>query len=151
MMYLSVTISTPIGNLAPLEFVAHLASSRKKAGEPVIGNSPSAAESEIPQIENNETLSLTKDEVRELWVDAMTGHQNPVKGMSMKFIVPKLINGEVKVEIDVEDIVSEVNFWVSSLVMYVMEGDLSMRVVKIFMTKSLNFVQLRDMYYHGED
>lgn len=81
-------------------------------------------------------------------MDFLNDNRNPAKGRSMKFIAPKIINGETEVEIDVEDIISELKFWQSSLVLYALGGELSMNAVKNLMITNWNFVQLPDMYYH---
>ncbi|CAK8534896.1 unnamed protein product [Lathyrus sativus] len=90
------------------------------------------------------------EEVRKLWVDVLKDNRNPTKGRAMKFIAPQVVNGKVEVVIEDEDIISEVKFWESSLILYTMGVDLSMNAVKNFMTKNWNFVQLPDMYYNDE-
>jgi hypothetical protein len=70
--------------------------------------------------------------------------------MKTEFVTPKLVNGEIEVEIDATDIINEVKFWDSALIMYVLGGELSMNGVKQFMTKMWNFVQLPYMYYNEE-
>jgi hypothetical protein len=89
-------------------------------------------------------------ETGKLWVDVLNGNRNPGKGMKMEFVTPKLVNGEIEVEIDEADIINEVKFWDSALIMYVLGGELSMNGVKQFMIKMWNFVQLPDMYYNEE-
>ncbi|CAI8588750.1 unnamed protein product [Vicia faba] len=101
---------------------------------------------EIPK--SAETLSPKL--VRKLWVDVLNDNRNPAKGRSMTFTAPKIVNGEIEMEIDDEDVISELNFWQSSLVLYALGGELNMNVVKNFMVKSWNFLQLPDMYYHEE-
>jgi hypothetical protein len=68
----------------------------------------------------------------------------------MEFVTPKLVNGEIEVEIDEADIINEVKFWDSALIMYVLGGELSMNGVKQFMIKMWNLVKLPDMYYNEE-
>jgi hypothetical protein len=68
----------------------------------------------------------------------------------MEFVAPKRVNGAVEVEIEEADIMSEVKFWASSLIMYVLGGDLSMSAVKQFMIRNWNFVKLPDMFYNEE-
>lgn len=50
--------------------------------------------------------------------------------MTGSSFVPKRVIGEVEIEIDNEDIESEVKFWDSTLIMYVLGGDWSMNIVK---------------------
>lgn len=68
----------------------------------------------------------------------------------MVYIAPTVSNGEIEVEINDEDMASELQFWENALIMYVMGEDLSMRAIKNFMQKMWNFVQLPDLYYHDE-
>ncbi|KAK2451010.1 hypothetical protein QL285_010100 [Trifolium repens] len=82
---------------------------------------------------------------KKLWVEMLNGNRNPEKGMKIEFITPKVVNGEIEVEIDESDIINEVKFWDSALIMYVIGGDLSMNGVKQFMSKMWNFVKLPDM------
>jgi hypothetical protein len=70
---------------------------------------------------------------KKLWVEMLNGNRNPEKGMKMEFITPKVVNGEIEVEIDEADIINEVKFWDSALIMYILGGDLSMNGVKQFM------------------
>ncbi|CAI8597013.1 unnamed protein product [Vicia faba] len=97
-----------------------------------------------------ETLDPKLEGVRKLWVDALNDNRNPAKERSIKFIVPKMVNGEIEVKIEEDDVISEVIFWKPSLVLYTLGGELSMNAVKNFMIKHWNFVQLSDMYYHEE-
>ncbi|XP_058746636.1 uncharacterized protein LOC131619565 [Vicia villosa] len=96
------------------------------------------------------TAKPVVNEERKLWVDVLNDNRNPAKGRSMRYIALKMANGVVEVEIAPEDVASELDFWASSLIMYVMGGDLSMNSVKTYMTKQWNFVQVPDMYYHKE-
>lgn len=106
---------------------------------------------EIEEAES-ETLESTKgeNEPRKLWIDVIRGNRNLGNGMAIEFIAPKIIEGIAEVEIEEEDIVNEVKFWDTTLIMYVIGGDLSMHVVKQFMMKQWNFVKLPDMYYNNE-
>jgi hypothetical protein len=87
---------------------------------------------------------------QQLWVDVLSGNRNPANGLAMEFVAPKRVNGDIEVEIDFTDIESEVKFWASSLIMYVLGGELSMNAVKQFMVRHWNFVKLPDMFYHDE-
>ncbi|XP_058746634.1 uncharacterized protein LOC131619563 [Vicia villosa] len=68
----------------------------------------------------------------------------------MEFVAPQLINGEVQVAIKEEDIIDELKYWESALIMYVIGSDLSMNMVKHFMMKNWNFVKMPDMFYNDE-
>jgi hypothetical protein len=93
---------------------------------------------------------LQRDDTKKLWVDVLSGNRNPANGLAMEYVAPKLVNGEVEVEIENSDIESEVKFWESSLIMYVLGSELSMSAVKQFMIKTWNFVKLPDMFYNEE-
>lgn len=68
----------------------------------------------------------------------------------MEFEAPKKIDGEPEVEIEAEDIESEMEFWKAGLILFAVGKDLSMNDVKQFMVKVWNFVRLHDLYYHDE-
>jgi hypothetical protein len=68
----------------------------------------------------------------------------------MEYVAPKRVNGEIEVEIEASDVDSEIQYWASSLIMYVLGGDLSMSAVKQFMTRHWSFVKLPDMFYNEE-
>ncbi|CAK8578828.1 unnamed protein product [Lathyrus sativus] len=87
---------------------------------------------------------------QKLWVDIINENRNPPKGLTMEFVAPKIIDGEVEIQIEEEDVEKEVKFWESALIMYVLSEDLSMNAVKQFMMKSWNFVKLPDMFYNEE-
>ncbi|CAJ2641905.1 unnamed protein product [Trifolium pratense] len=118
--------------------------STEKAGE----DEPSFQIHEEQSIANKSEEQ--KDDTQKLWVDVLSGNRNPINGLAMEFVAPKFVNGEVEVEIEAADIESEVKFWQSSLIMYVLGGDLSMNAVKQFMIKTWNFVKLPDMFYNEE-
>ena len=99
------------------------------------------------------TIQMEKkidDEQRKLWVDVVNENRNPTKGMPLKYFAPQIVNGEVEVMIEDEDIESELKFWDTTLIMYVLGADMSMHSVKHFMMQNWNFVPLPDMYYHDE-
>ncbi|XP_058783598.1 uncharacterized protein LOC131658307 [Vicia villosa] len=89
-------------------------------------------------------------ETRKLWVDVLSNNQKPGNGLALDFIAPKVINGEIVVEIEKSDIESVIRYWESALIMYVLGGDLSMNMVKQFMTKNWNTVKLPDLLYHND-
>ncbi|XP_058784375.1 uncharacterized protein LOC131659164 [Vicia villosa] len=87
---------------------------------------------------------------RKLWVDVLSENRNPMKRLSMQYVAPSMVNGEIEIEIVEEDIVSEVKFWEYALILYALGEELSMTMVKTFMVKTWNFVKLSDMYYHDD-
>lgn len=52
------------------------------------------------------------------------------------------MEGELEVEIEEEDVESEMKYWEASLIMYVIGKDLSLNVVKQFMIRYWNFIKL---------
>lgn len=61
-------------------------------------------------------------EPRKLWIDVLSKNRIQVNGMDIEYVAPKLVNGEIEIEIEEEDIVSEIKFWESALIMYVLRG-----------------------------
>ncbi|CAJ2662985.1 unnamed protein product [Trifolium pratense] len=110
----------------------------------------SKASSIAPKDLNDPADCKQQDGTKKLWVDVLSGNRNPANGLAMEYVAPTRVNGEVEVEIDAADIASEVKFWETSLIMYVLGGDLSMTAVKQFMTKFWNFAKLPDMFYNEE-
>ncbi|CAK8571678.1 unnamed protein product [Lathyrus sativus] len=66
----------------------------------------------------------------------------------MEFVAPKIIDGEMEIQIEEEDVEKEVKFWESALIMSALGVDISMNAVKQFMSKSWNFVKLPDIFYN---
>ncbi|CAI8613593.1 unnamed protein product [Vicia faba] len=79
--------------------------------------------------------SIESTEARKLWVEVLSGNLNPGNGMKMSMVRSRLRSKKL---------------WDSSLIMYVLGGELSMNEVKQFMLKMWNFVKLPDMYYNEE-
>lgn len=69
-------------------------------------------------------------------MDIINENRNPVEGLTMEFVAPKVIDGEIEIKIKAEDIELEVKFWESALIMYVLGDDPSMNAVKQFMMKN---------------
>ncbi|XP_058726439.1 uncharacterized protein LOC131597787 [Vicia villosa] len=110
-------------------------------------------EDERPKVNQPITETLITKEVqatRKLWVDVISENRNPAKGMSMAYIAPKLVNGKVEIEIEREDIKTEIQFLENALILYVMGENLSMNTVKNYMMKFWNFVQTPDFYYNED-
>ncbi|CAK8537114.1 unnamed protein product [Lathyrus sativus] len=89
-------------------------------------------------------------EQRKLWVDVLNDNHNPTKGVSMKYVPPSIVAGEIQITIEDEDVETELKFWENSLIMYVLGGDLSMNTVKNFMERVWNFIKLPNIHYHEE-
>lgn len=66
----------------------------------------------------------------------------------MVYVAPKHVDGEVEIEDD--DVTSELQFWENSLILYVLSEDISVNMVKYFMVRVWNFVQLPNMYYRDD-
>lgn len=97
----------------------------------IIANSSENNGSKETKEEKEATTLITEEpkEIRKLWVDFLDDNRNSAKGKVMEFIAPKIVNREIEVEIKEEDIEVEVKFWDTSLIMYVLGGDLSMNTV----------------------
>lgn len=52
----------------------------------------------------------TNDETKKLWVEVLSGYQNPETKMTIEFVTPKIVNGEIEIEIEESDIKNEVKF-----------------------------------------
>ncbi|XP_058764837.1 uncharacterized protein LOC131638301 [Vicia villosa] len=61
------------------------------------------------------------------------------------FVAPNIIDGGIEIEIEDEDIASEVKYWENALILYAMGEDLSMHMVKNFMEKAWNFIKLPEL------
>ncbi|XP_058764506.1 uncharacterized protein LOC131637957 [Vicia villosa] len=92
-----------------------------------------------------ETLSEQR-----LWVDVISGNRLPANGIMIGYSAPKIVEGEIEVEIEAADVQSEVKFWEHTLIMYVLGKDLSMNAVKQFMLRTWNFVKLPELFYHDD-
>ncbi|MCI29223.1 hypothetical protein A2U01_0050432, partial [Trifolium medium] len=44
---------------------------------------------------------------KKLWVEVLSGNRNPGNGMKIEFVTPKIVNGEIEVQIDEADIINE--------------------------------------------
>ncbi|XP_058733337.1 uncharacterized protein LOC131604942 [Vicia villosa] len=76
----------------------------------------------------------------------------------MEFVAPKVVDGEIEIEIDGDieieirekDVELELLYWDSTLILYALGGDINMNMLKHYMERIWNFVQLPDMVYHEE-
>lgn len=63
----------------------------------------------------DETLDVVNNEktkeTRKLCVDVLTNNRNLANGMVIENIAPKLVDAEIKIEIEEEDIEYDVKFW----------------------------------------
>lgn len=90
------------------------------------------------------------EEPKKLWVDVISGNRIPSNGAAIEYFAPKVVEGEIEVEIEEEGILSELKYWETTLIMYVLGRELSMNAVKQYMMKFWSFVQLPEMYYHED-
>ncbi|CAK8573596.1 unnamed protein product [Lathyrus sativus] len=103
--------------------------------------------------ENKETLTepiQPQHEERKPWVDVINDNRNPARGMDIEYVAPNLINGVFEINIEQEDIETEIQFWDNALILYVVGDDLSMNTVKNFMQRMWNFVKMPDLYYYDD-
>lgn len=108
-------------------------------------NLPNCNVPEKPKEETNENKVP-----RKLWTDVISGNRKPENGMALEFFAPKIVEGKPIAEIKPEDIIGELKYWESALIMYVIGRDLSMNSVKQFMEKNWSFVKLPDLFYNDE-
>ncbi|XP_058775452.1 uncharacterized protein LOC131649713 [Vicia villosa] len=95
-------------------------------------------------------LKETSQPERKLWVDIVSENRNPSKGLSIQYVAPNLVDGEIEVAIEEDDVASEIHSWANSLILYAFGEDLSINMVKNYMAKTWNFVKLPDLYYNDD-
>ncbi|XP_058726185.1 uncharacterized protein LOC131597508 [Vicia villosa] len=100
--------------------------------------------------EKEHNLKETTQPEQKLWVDIVSENRNPSKGLSIQYVAPNLVDGEVEVAIEEDDVASEIHFWANSLILYAFGEDLSMNMVKNYMAKTWNFVKLPNLYYNDD-
>ncbi|XP_058751687.1 uncharacterized protein LOC131624790 [Vicia villosa] len=86
----------------------------------------------------------------QLWVDVIKGNRLPSSGREIEYTVPKVVNGEIEVQLEEQDLVSEMKFSEHALIMYALGDELSMNGVRKFMMNYWNFVTLPELYYNEE-
>lgn len=65
------------------------------------------------------------------WVDVIRGNRNTSNGRVIQFVAPKVVDGIVEVEIEEEDVISEIQYCETSTIMYTIGVGISMHAVKI--------------------
>lgn len=70
--------------------------------------------------------------------------------MKVDFEAPRMVASEPEVEIQEEDVESELVFRKGGLTLFALGNNLSMNAVKQLMAKVWNFVALPDLYYHEQ-
>ncbi|CAK8535666.1 unnamed protein product [Lathyrus sativus] len=68
----------------------------------------------------------------------------------MEYVAPKVINGVIEIDIEQEDIETELRFWDNALILYVVGDNLSLNTMKNFMRRMWNFIKIPDLYYHDD-
>ncbi|CAK8565025.1 unnamed protein product [Lathyrus sativus] len=154
---LSLVVSTPVSqSVLRSHNVSKNLSTEENVGIKYLGETSDATEDGSIAKKSNEIelekprSTPTPEEGRKLWADVLKDNRNPAKGRAMKFIPPQVVEGKIEVQIEEDDVSSEIKFWESSLILYAMGADLSMNVVKNFMTRTWNFVELPNMYFNDE-
>ena len=113
-----------------------------------VSRQPDAVDCNVPEKPKEET---SENKVpRKLWTDVISGNRKPENGMALEFFASKIVEGKPIAEIEPEDIIGELKYWESALIMYVIGRDLSMNSVKQFMEKNWSFVKLPDLFYNDE-
>lgn len=85
-----------------------------------------------------------------LWVDVIRGNRQTSNGKAVPFVAPMVMNGVKEVEIELEDVEAEIQYWDNALIMYAIGGNLSMHAVKNYMRKMWSFMQIPQMFYNEE-
>lgn len=117
-------------------------------------NEKSSEHEMISQVlEKNSPLDLNtildlEEPAKKLWIDVFSGNRIPANGMTVEFVSPKIVDGEIEVGIEDAMLKSRWNFGKLSLIMYVLGRDLNMNGVKQYMMRFWNFIQLTEMYNH---
>lgn len=93
---------------------------------------------------------VTEEQNPRLWTDVITGNREPARGLTIGYTAPAIVDGDIEITIEESDVISETKFWESSLIMYVLGGDLTMNSVKQYMIKFWNFVTLPEIFYNEE-
>lgn len=107
----------------------------------------SQAREENPSLELNKTNTY-EEWAKKIWIDVISGNRIPANGVAIEFIAQKIVEGEIKVDIEEADVEPEVKFWEYAHIIYALGRYLSMNIVKQYMSKLWNFIQLLDMFYH---
>lgn len=89
-------------------------------------------------------------ELERPWVDIIKGNRLTSNGIETEYTAPMIIDGEIEVNINEHDIASNTVYWEHALIMYALEQELLMNVVKKFMVNTWNFVALPELYYNEE-
>ncbi|CAK8560653.1 unnamed protein product [Lathyrus sativus] len=134
----------------------NLASLKTPEAEPSTTPTVNEDVTNIEKLAQATTETLTeppqvKSDERKLWVDVISDNRNPVKGLSMEYVAPKVINGVIEIDIEQEDIETELRFWDNALILYVVGDDLSMNTMKNFIQRMWNFIKMPDLYYHDDE
>ncbi|XP_058746194.1 uncharacterized protein LOC131619069 [Vicia villosa] len=125
-------------------------------GEVVIDNPKvivvDSLNTENPDSTRDNTKEVVKSPIRvsptKTWVDVIQGNRDIKRGMALRYIPPTMINGEVEISIEDKDVVNELNYWESAMILFAMGESLSMNAIKKFMEKVWNFFSLPELYYN---
>ncbi|XP_058745862.1 uncharacterized protein LOC131618712 [Vicia villosa] len=90
------------------------------------------------------------EEKNQPWVDVIKGNRLPFSRKHIEYTPPRVVNGEIEVNLEESDIVSEVQYWENAIVIYVIGSNLSMNAVKTFINNVWNFVSMPNIYYNEE-
>ncbi|CAI8608621.1 unnamed protein product [Vicia faba] len=126
-------------------------SERSSTIEPEIGLIVMVEEEKTATLDVNEVINQkVGEEPKKLWVDVISGNRILSNGAAIEYFSLKIVEGEIEVEIEEEDILDDLKYLETTLIMYVLGMDLSINAVKQYMTKFWSFVQLPKMYYHED-
>ena len=70
-------------------------------------------------LEEHIEVEKNEDKSPQLWVDMIKRNRLPVNGIEITYTTPRVINGEIEVQIEERDVASGKYFWKKVLIMYV--------------------------------
>ncbi|XP_058766287.1 uncharacterized protein LOC131639859 [Vicia villosa] len=102
------------------------------------------------EVPKESEIDKTMKSDMKLWVDVIRGNRQTANGKVIQFVVSAIVDGVKEVEIEIEDMESEIRYWDTALIMYAIRGNLSMHPVKNYMRKMWSFVQFPEIFYNEE-
>ncbi|CAK8534710.1 unnamed protein product [Lathyrus sativus] len=113
------------------------------------GESSKEDEKEEPSSEELEVLGKKEEVQPKPWVDVIQGNCSLNRGMTVGFVAPKIVNGDLEIKkIEQEDVTEELEFWENAIILFALGESLPMNAAKKFMEKTWNFVVFPDLYYN---
>ncbi|CAL5193084.1 unnamed protein product [Lathyrus oleraceus] len=82
---------------------------KRSEGETIEDGEEEAKSQTLEGKPSQEMITDVTEEIerKKLWVDVISGNHVPTNGMAIEFVAPKIVEGEIEVEIDDSDVESE--------------------------------------------